>query len=88
MVSSLVVPIPLEATTGFLHLVKSGADSFLFEEFETADRLTAVLTRSMHAFEQRTARRAPGREERSPLGATAPDSLSEVCWGSDITTSR
>jgi len=58
LASSLVVPIQLDGATSFLHLMKQGIDTFAFDEFETADRLAAVLSRSLHAFEQRGASRA------------------------------
>lgn len=86
--SSLVLPIGLDGATSFLHLVKAGIDSFDFDEFEIADRLTATLSRSLHAFRQREGTWSSAAEERSPLGAMAPDSLSELSWGSDIAASH
>jgi len=84
--SSLVLPVQLDGAVSFLHLVKSGIDSFAFDEFEIADRLVGVLSREVHAFARRGGSTPVAAGERSPLGAKAPDTLSEICWASDAVT--
>lgn len=84
LASSLVLPVEVDGSTSFLQLVKSGTDSFAFDDFEIADRFVALLARELHAFKRRPAISAPADEERSPLGVRAPDSLSDVSWRTDV----